>query len=71
MKEQYIRMRNANQMDIGLLYTYAVGKGFTLDINSFALGMQWCLFEVIECLDREFGLTLLLDKQGNFMKVVQ
>jgi len=71
MKEQYIRMRNSNQLDIGLLYTYAREQGLNMPIEHFAAGAQFCASDIIEHLDHKFGLTLVFDKAGNFVKVVE
>ena len=72
MKEQYIKMRNGKVLDMQLLYTYASGKGMTLDPQMFMHGIQFVdVNEIIDNLDREFELTRLYDKDGNFMKVVE
>ena len=72
MKEQYIKMRNSNQLDMSLLYTYAQSQGLMLDPNQFMLGMQFAdVQELIEHLDRKFELTSLFDKDNNFVKIVQ
>jgi hypothetical protein len=72
MKEAYIKMRNGKVLDYQLLYTYATDKGMTLDPNKFMNGIQFVdINEIIENLDREFELTRLYDKDGNFIKVVE
>ena len=72
MKEAYIKMRNGKVLDMQLLYTYASGKGMTLDPQMFVQGIQFVdIAEVLDNLDREFELTRLYDKQGNFIKVVE
>ena len=72
MKEQYIKMRNGKVLDFQLLYTYAVDRGMTLDPNMFMNGIQFVdVNEIIENLDKEFGLTRLYDKAGNFIKVIE
>jgi hypothetical protein len=71
MREAYIKMRNSKVMDYQLLYTYATERGMTLDPNKFMQGIQFVdVNEIIEGLDKEFGLTRLYDKQGNFIKVI-
>lgn len=71
MREAYIKMRNGKVMDYQLLYTYATERGMTLDPNKFMQGIQFVdVNEIIEGLDKEFGLTRLYDKQGNFIKVI-
>jgi hypothetical protein len=72
MKEAYIKMRNSKVLDYQLLYAYATDKGMTLDPNKFMNGIQFVdINEIIENLDREFELTRLYDKDGNFIKVVE
>jgi hypothetical protein len=71
MKEQYIKMRNSKQIDIGLLYTYAREHGLNMTIEQFAIGAQFTANEMIEYLDNKFKLTLLFGKDGNFVKVVE
>ena len=71
MREAYIKMRNGKVMDYQLLYTYATERGMTLDPNKFMQGIQFVdVNEIIENLDKEFGLTRLYDKLGNFIKVI-
>ena len=71
-KEQYIGMRNQNVVDVQLLYTYAVNEGFKGDPNSFMLALQYSnQLEILEGFDRKFELTLLTDKEGKFIKVVE
>jgi hypothetical protein len=72
MKEEYIKMRNSGVVNWQLLYTYATDKGMTLDPQMFANGIQFVdITQVIDQLDHEFELTVLYDKQGKFIKVVE
>ena len=72
MKEAYIKMRNGKVLDYQLLYTYATDRGMTLDPNMFMNGIQFVdVNEIIDNLDREFELTRVYDKQGNFIKIVE
>ena len=72
MKEQYIKMRNSNQLDVGLLYTYAREQGLDLPPDQFSVAMQFANpSEIIEYLDHKFELILLYGKDGNFIKVVE
>jgi len=72
MKAKYIKMRNEKTLDYQLLYTYATERGMTLDPTQFINGVQFCdVNEIIDNLDREFELTRLYDKQGNFIKIVE
>ena len=72
MKEQYINMRNRKVIDLSVLYTYAREQGMTLTFDQFTIGAQFLNLSVItEDLDRKFGLTLLHDKNDNFIKVIE
>ena len=72
MREEYIKMRNSKTVNFQLLYTYAVDRGMTLDPQMFMNGIQFVdVNEIIENLDKEFGLTRLYDKAGNFIKVIE
>ena len=72
MKEQYINMRNNKVIDLGVLYTYAREKGMTLSEREFQIGCNFFNFsEALENIDREFKLNVLVDKNGNFIKVTE
>ena len=71
MKEQYIKMRNSNQLDIGLLYTYAREQGLNMPIDQFAAGVHFTATEIIDYLDHKFELTIVYNKHGGFIKVVE
>jgi hypothetical protein len=73
MKERYIQMRNQNVVDWPFIYDYVVSKGFNLGVNAFNYGAQYLLMEInfiLDFLDHEYELTILLDKQGKFIKVI-
>ena len=64
-------MRDDKIIDVVFFYDYAVSKGFTLGFNEFNIGAQRLMVtDVLELLDSEYELTLLCDKQGNFIKVI-
>jgi hypothetical protein len=74
MRERYIEMRNRRIVDWQFIYDYCVSKGFTLGVNNFNLGAQWLMVEmesILSILDREYELTLLYDKNNNFIRVIQ
>jgi hypothetical protein len=72
MIEAYIKMRNGKVIDYQLLYTYATERGMTLDPNMFMRGIQFVdINGIIDTIDREFELTRLYDKEGNFIKIVE
>jgi len=72
MKDAYIKMRNSKAVNFQLLYTYATERGMTLDPSMFMNGIQFVdINEIIDNLDKEFGLTRLYDKVGNFIKIVE
>lgn len=70
MKEQYVKMRNKNKFDINWFYSYYLEKGGKAEFNAFMM-----LFkldnQILANIDREYGLNVLEDKDGNFIKVVE
>ncbi|MFY8248180.1 MAG: hypothetical protein ACOVJ5_00585 [Gloeomargaritales cyanobacterium] len=71
MKEKYIKMRNSNQLDVGLLYTLAREEGLTAAIDQFAMALSFADINEIIChLDHKFELSILYNKNGDFVKVV-
>jgi hypothetical protein len=73
MKDRYIEIRNKKFIDWQFLYDYVVSKGFNLGVESFNMGAQYLvnsIDNIMQQLDSEYELTLLHDKDGNFIKVV-
>ncbi len=71
MKDRYIQMRNQRVLDMYFVYDYAVSKGFNLSFQDFQFGFTYMNIEsLLDTLDHEFELTLLFDKQGRFIKVI-
>lgn len=69
MKEEYIKMRNSGRYDINWFYKY---YDKPIDIHNFtAVFKMGDLNLILEHLDKEFGLTILLDKQNKFIKVCE
>lgn len=69
MKEEYIKMRNSGRYDINWFYKY---YDKPIDIHNFTAVFQMGdLNLILEHLDKEFGLTILLDKQNKFIKVCE
>jgi hypothetical protein len=72
MKEKYITARNTHNGLPEVLYTYAVDKGFKYPFDAFCMVLLDIDFEMlISYMDQLFGLTILVDKNGNFIKVVE
>ena len=66
-------MRNQKIIDWQFIYDYVVSKGFNLGVDKFNIGANYLNFEifyVLDHLDREYELTLLINKQGEFIKVI-
>ena len=66
-------MRNQRIIDWQFIYDYVVSKGFNLGVKHFNVGANYLNFEithVLDHLDREYELTLLFNKQGEFIKVI-
>ena len=69
MKDEYIKMRNSGRYDINWFYKY---YDKPIDIHNFTAVFQMGdLNLILEHLDKEFGLTILLDKQNKFIKVCE
>ncbi len=74
MKEEYIRHRNSRQISIKFLYDYGRSKGMSLSFDDFSKVINFIPFDadaLYAKLDKEFELTLLYDKDGEFIKVVE
>jgi hypothetical protein len=71
MKEDYIKMRNSNQLNVDLLYTIAQAEGLTADPDQFLIALSFAnINEMIHHLDHKFELTILYNKNGDFVKVI-
>lgn len=71
MKDRYITMRNSNTLDLQFLYDFFLSKGGKLNPNEFGVGLNYLnAIDLLEFLDKEFELTIITDKQGNFIKVI-
>ena len=73
MKDRYIQMRNQRIIDWQFMYDYVVSKGFNLGVESFNLGANYIMFSIdniLDMLDKEYELTLLFNKDGSFIKVL-
>lgn len=70
MKEEYINMRNKSQYDIGWFHRYYKENGGNLDFNSFQLVFN-LNDEILNELDRKFDLDVILDKNNQFVMVVE
>jgi hypothetical protein len=66
-------MRNQRIIDWQFMYDYVVSKGFNLGVESFNLGANYIMFSIdniLDMLDKEYELTLLFNKDGSFIKVL-
>lgn len=74
MKEEYIRYRGSRQISIKFLYDYGRSKGMSMSFDDFSRIINFIPFDadaLYAKLDKDFGLTLLYDKDGEFIKVVE
>lgn len=73
IKSRWIAMRNARNINPQLLYDYAIHcGGMTLTPEEFSAGLQFQdINAMINTVDHEFQLTILSDKNGQFIKVVE
>lgn len=73
MKERYIEMRNKKQIDINWFYEYYVQNSrHNISIEDFYQTFMFANIEaVMDHIDKKFELTKLLDKNGEFIKIVE
>jgi hypothetical protein len=73
MKDRYVALRNAGKMSYEFLYEYFTSVGGKVKKEQFnLLYQQTCtLDETLEHLDKKFELTLLVDAEYKFIKVVE
>jgi hypothetical protein len=74
LKSRYIAMRNANNLNGSFFYDYAIHKGFSGSYDEFITGWYNSAIDInilFSNLDLEFELTILVDKSGNFLKIVK
>jgi len=73
----YLKMRNAQHINIGTVYTYYSEKRRekgqdvlpeSIFTQTFPMYMQFAGEEVISHLDKEFKVQVLSDKDGTFLK---
>jgi hypothetical protein len=66
-------MRNAKNINPQLLYDYAIHcRGMKLTAEEFSVGLQFQdINAMIDIVDHEFQLTILYDKDRQFIKVVE
>jgi hypothetical protein len=72
IKSRWIAMRNARNINPQLLYDYAILCGDSkLTAQEFSVGLQFQdINAMIDTVDHELELTILYDKNGQFIKVV-
>jgi len=71
MKQSYVKMRNSGKYDINWFHRYYTDKKGTMDINMFHMIFNHGnLDQILEHLDKEFGLTKVEDNNGKLIKVL-
>jgi hypothetical protein len=73
MKDKYIEMRNKKQIDINWFYEYYVQSSkHNISIDDFYQTFMFANIEaVMDHIDKKFKLTKLLDKNGEFIKIIE
>lgn len=73
MKEEYIIMRNKGKYDINWFYRYYLSKGGKeVDMHTFhSIFAVEPLQQIIDKLDKDYGLTGLYDRNNKLIKVWQ
>lgn len=70
LKEEYIKLRNENKLNVDFLYKYYLNKVEKDPVNftSFMQVIQFANIEVIfETLDLEFGVNRVYDSNGKLL----
>lgn len=70
LKEEYIKLRNENKLNVDFLYKYYLNKAEKnpVDFTTFMSVIQFANTEAIfETLDLEFGVTRLYDSKGKLL----
>ena len=71
MKDSYKKMRNSGKYDINWFHRYYTDKKGTMDINMFHMIFNHGnLDQILEHLDKEFGLVKVEDNNGKLIKVL-
>jgi hypothetical protein len=71
MKASYVKMRNSGKYDINWFHRYYTDKKGTMDINMFHMIFNHGnLDQILEHLDKEFGLIKVEDNNGKLIKVL-
>jgi hypothetical protein len=76
LKKEYIKMRNNNKFDSNWFYQYYLEKGgLPIDVNTFQMLFQTRTIngidEILNFIDKAFGLTLVINKENKVIKVVE
>lgn len=71
MIEQYIQMRNSKQYNLEWFYNYFIQNGGKIDsVQSFQNVFNFInLNDVLDFLDHKFELTVIYDRNNNFIRV--
>ena len=71
MKDRYIKMMYKETIDTNFFYDYAVSKGFKYGVEEFNLGAMYIdNVALLAQLNSEYDITMLLGKNGEFIKIV-
>jgi hypothetical protein len=73
IKSRWIAMRNAKSINPQLLYDYAIHcAGSKLTAQEFSAGLQFQdINAMIDTVDHELELTIVYDKNGQFIKATE
>ena len=71
--DKYLKMRNANQFDLGVLYVISQNLGLKLNPEEFQQGMATGMFleHMINTMDDHFDLMIITNKNGEFVKAIK
>lgn len=71
--EEYIKMRNSGRYDINWFYKhYLENSKDKIDIHTFsAIFNMVDLNNILQHIDKKFGLNVIVDAEGNFIKIAE
>jgi hypothetical protein len=74
LKQEYIKIRNSNTLDINFLYKHYLEncKNSPVDFSTFVQVMQFGNpNDLYSALDKAYNLTTIFNKEGVFLKVIE
>ena len=72
LRSRWIELRNKKAIDPRFIYDYAIHKSMVITFETCMMVLSFYdPNAIIDRLDHEFDLTILYDKDNNFIKVLE